>query len=597
LFAVDGYTAKVNLQNVQDDHLFVELWVPPVTAETIEFHIPKIVPGTYSISDFGRFLSEVKAFDANGKELSIEKVATNRWKITNAKTLKKISYWVEDSFDADVEENVIFEPAGTNIEEGKNFLLNTFGFFGYLEGMKWFPFEIEVQHDAKMGGVSAMQKEVINPTTDKFTIDSYDALADNPIMYNAPEVATMKIGDSEVIVSVYSPNGVMGADLVMENIKPILEAASNYLGGELPVKKYAFLIYLMDYASPSGGMGALEHMASSVYTLPEINPDFLAQTIRDIAAHEFFHIVTPLNIHSEEIGDFDFINPKMSKHLWLYEGVTEYTAHYVQFSNDLISDEDFFAVISDKLGSAEQFTESLPFTELSLGCLGEHEEEYGNVYQKGALIALCIDLKLRTLSDGEYGLRNLMEDLATKYGQTQSFQDDALFAEIVAMTYPEMESFFERHVAGNDPLPIVELLDNVGVNYSPYLEVKSRTLGGAELSFDPDVSRLFISSTLGMNAFGKDLGYKKGDRLLSLNGEDMTNLVTLQTTIESYTNNLVEGEKVTVVVERKNKKGVWKQKKLKGKSLLSTRKEKHAVMLNPEATEKQRKLFKAWKKG
>jgi DNA gyrase/topoisomerase IV subunit B len=30
---------------------------------------------------------------------------------------------------------------------------------------------------------------------------------------------------------------------------------------------------------------------------------YLAQMMKDVAAHEFFHIVTPLNIHSEEIGN------------------------------------------------------------------------------------------------------------------------------------------------------------------------------------------------------------------------------------------------------------------------------------------------------
>ena len=34
--------------------------------------------------------------------------------------------------------------------------------------------------------------------------------------------------------------------------------------------------------------------------------------------------------HSEEIGNFDFQKPKMSRHLWLYEGLTEYAAHHTQ---------------------------------------------------------------------------------------------------------------------------------------------------------------------------------------------------------------------------------------------------------------------------
>jgi predicted metalloprotease with PDZ domain len=49
----------------------------------------------------------------------------------------------------------------------------------------------------------------------------------------------------------------------------------------------------------------------------------LVKSMMDVVSHEFFHIVTPLSIHSKEIQYFDY-NPKMSEHLWMYEGVTEY---------------------------------------------------------------------------------------------------------------------------------------------------------------------------------------------------------------------------------------------------------------------------------
>jgi predicted metalloprotease with PDZ domain len=89
----------------------------------------------------------------------------------------------------------------------------------------------------------------------------------------------------------------------------------NILGGELPIDKYAFLFYFTDKPSLSGASGALEHSYSSFYFLPEADTSAIAQEVRDVAAHEFFHIVTPLSIHSKEIGEFDFNNPKMSKHL------------------------------------------------------------------------------------------------------------------------------------------------------------------------------------------------------------------------------------------------------------------------------------------
>ena len=140
---------------------------------------------------------------------------------------------------------------------------------------------------------------------------------------------------AEILISVFSPRRIVNAKDIMENIEDLMIAQSNYLGGTLPVKKYAYLIYLMDYPSLSKGMGALEHSYSSFYTLPESVANQLPQFVRDVAAHEFFHIITPLNIHSEQIHNFNYINPEMSKHLWLYEGVTEYSSMHMQVQQGL----------------------------------------------------------------------------------------------------------------------------------------------------------------------------------------------------------------------------------------------------------------------
>ncbi len=88
-------------------------------------------------------------------------------------------------------------------------------------------------------------------------------------------------------------------------------------------------------------MAPLEHSYSSLYYMPEMPIEEMNQQLRDFAAHEFFHIVTPLTIHSKEIQDFDFNNPKMSQHLWMYEGMTEYFAGSVQVKYDLISPEQY----------------------------------------------------------------------------------------------------------------------------------------------------------------------------------------------------------------------------------------------------------------
>ena len=176
----------------------------------------------------------------------------------------------------------------------------------------------------------------------------------------------------------------------MDNITDLMIAQSKYLGGELPIEKYAYLVILFDDETLSGAYGALEHSYSSLYFLPERAGDRLTQVVRDISAHEFFHIVTPLNIHAEQIGEFDYIDPQMSAHLWLYEGVTEYSSIHVQAKYDLYSNDAFLNEIADKMAGADTVCQRCFFYRNEHQYIGpEYEPMYGNVYQKGALIGMC----------------------------------------------------------------------------------------------------------------------------------------------------------------------------------------------------------------
>ena len=130
-----------------------------------------------------------------------------------------------------------------------------------------------------------------------------------------------------------------------------------------------------------------------------------------------------------------------------------------------MSNEDYLKLIDSKLRNAKQYNDTLAFTTMSSGCLDKYKDQYGNVYQKGALIGLCLDIQLRYLSRGKYGIQDLMKDLSKTYGKEKSFKDEELFNKITQLTYPEIGIFFKRYVAGNEPLPIKETLALVGIEF------------------------------------------------------------------------------------------------------------------------------------
>src|SRR4051812_48267443 len=92
--SADTYRYSLDLRNVKDDKLQVELLVPDMQQNEAVFNLPKIIPGTYAVYNFGRFVSGFHAYDKNGKELPVSSLNVNSWKIENASTLNKITYEV-----------------------------------------------------------------------------------------------------------------------------------------------------------------------------------------------------------------------------------------------------------------------------------------------------------------------------------------------------------------------------------------------------------------------------------------------------------------------------------------------------------------------
>ncbi len=521
--------------------------------------MPRMVPGTYKIYDFGRFIRDFKAFDYKGSEMLVKHSDPNIWNIENGR-VTRVEYVVEDTWDSK-KQNVVFEPAGTSFVASKEFILNNHTMFGFFENEENLPIELSVTRPDNFYASTALDQTTIEKNIDVFKAKNYYYFQDGPIMYCEPDTAWLMVGKTNVLISVYSQNKVVKASDLAKNIAPTLDAQRKYLGGELPVDKYAFLIHLnpQDEVYKSSASGALEHSFCSVYSLYENDDEeSIARDIRDIAAHEFFHIVTPLNIHSEEIHYFNFMKPQMSKHLWLYEGAIEYFSHHAQVKYRETTLEHFMSVISEKIQHAEEFNQEVSFTKMSKGVLDEFENQYQNVYEKGMLIALCLDLKLIELTKGKINLQSLMKTLAKEYGRDKPFKDDELFDRIAELTHPEIRTFFKKYVEGTDPLPIKESIRMAGIEYKDkgFREMLS-PIGGLEnpgaFGFDFAAMKCKVEDDKKLNNFGRDsIGFKTGDLIMEWNDISIT-MQNANDVINNLLNSSKEGTAINVLVLRNNK--------------------------------------------
>ena len=144
-FALDDtYHYSFDISQISDRKLHVELIPPQLSESKIVFSLPKIVPGTYSIYDFGRFAEDFKAYDAAGNLLQVTRIDTNSWEISKSNTLAKITYSVNDTYHPKRRSNPIFEPAGTDFEPDTCYLLNLHTLLGYFRGHTKQPYELNV---------------------------------------------------------------------------------------------------------------------------------------------------------------------------------------------------------------------------------------------------------------------------------------------------------------------------------------------------------------------------------------------------------------------------------------------------------------------
>jgi len=523
---------SIDLVNVVDDKVMVTVNPGTFTTDDISFMIPKTVPGTYSTDNYGQYIEGLKALDYEGRELTVNQGDDNTWNISNAKNLDKVTYYVNDTYDIEWDtENPVFSPAGTNILKDEIFMLNLHGFVGYFNGLQEVPYIIEISVPENLKSTTTLPMKGPTdekPGTDIFLADRYFEVIDNPILYAEPNTESFQLNDITVRLSVYSPNNVYMASDLKEKMEKMMSAQKAFLGDVNSTKNYDILLYLSKWDSTdAGGFGALEHHTSTTVVLPEaMDKERLEQTMIDVVSHEFFHTVTPLNVHSKEVHNFDFNDPKMSRHLWMYEGTTEYFANLFQVQQGLIDETEFYQRMMDKITNSKSYDDSMSFTTMSQNILEKpYEKNYANVYEKGALINMALDIELRELSQGEKGVLWLMKELSKKYGQDTPFEDDQLIDEIVAMTYPEIRTFFDNHVIGNIPIDYSAYLAKVGLKMESSEKQTGYFLDGEEPFIDIDPANdnaVFVRKGIPLNSFLIDLGVEGGDVIKSINGIPIT---------------------------------------------------------------------------
>ena len=606
-YALEKYIYSVDLNEVENDRVYVHLHCPGLNQDTVIFHFPKTIPGTYKELDYGEMIPGIEPRDSNGELVPAEKIGKNIFQITQAQDLTMIHYWIDDTWDHPKTMRRIWAMGGTNIEEDENFLINSSGWFGFFDGLELVPIQVSLVQPEGMRSFSALPVETEFENTIIFKARDYHHLIDCPIMISEPDTATFMVANTKVFIETHFNGEESGyANLIKKEIQHPMKAVATFTDS-LPVDEYHFIMYIRDGRDfmdtlhskdislfkkaktviknvSMFSIGALEHGNSSFYTLTDFGDSSYTSMIKRVALHEFMHIFTPLNLHSEYIGEFDYVYPRMSKHLWLYEGITEYFANLIQVQSGLITPLDFFAgEMSGKIRRASKYPETkISFTEMSERVFEKkYGRHYRQVYQRGAIIGLLLDIEIIRLTNGEKTLKDIVLALSSKFGSYTSFNEETIFDEFTALVHPDLRKWFADHVEGTVPLDVKGGLAKIGIDYSE--KGKHNAPKRILNDFGSKEFRISFGKYRKVRKVGKKdpVGFEVGDQI-----------DTDKIREEFYDDKgfpVEEGKEVNIIIKRDDE-----IIKLPYSMELKERKYKHRLRIMKEPTEIQSNYYAIW---
>lgn len=574
---------EVDLKDLSDDLIKVSLQVEGLTKENAIYQFAATAPGTYQVMDIGRYVRSFRTFDKTGRELSTVRRSTNQWELSEPEKVCNITYTVAETWDTPVTDHQIFPMCGTSLEEDHVFI-NGQAAFGFPSGLQNNPILLKLSYFSSWKIGTALEKNAEG----YYVARNYDDLVDAPILAGNLSKASVTVAGAQIDVYTYSKTGRIQAGLLLKNMETMLQAAGRFMGN-FPVRRYTFLFHFGDQAG-----GGWEHNYSSGYVIKEepLTKAF-ADRITYLATHEFLHIITPLYIHSNAIDPFNFVLPSPSEHLWLYEGVTEWASHMMPLRGQMISVDTYLDRLSAKVAVDKSLDTSMSLSRISLNCyLPDGQQQNWNIYNRGALVAGLLDIRLLELSGGRRGLREVINELIKKYGPENPFPEKEFFSLFVDMTYPEIADFINRYIKNAEPLPLADYFAKLGISYIPALAT-GKKIPSMGVEFEIVNGKLYLSNP---TTTLQEVGLKEQDMVLKINGVKV-DVATPQGLayfgiLKDKLKTMAAGQIYYLTVLRNNRKETIACRVLERDEI-----KKYVFRINPDATDKQRDLFNIWQRN
>ncbi|WP_278394880.1 M61 family metallopeptidase, partial [Acinetobacter venetianus] len=433
-----------------------------------ELWLPTWIPGSYLVREFSKHIESVKASDEAGRILSIKKTEKNRWRLFNTDhELITVEYDVY-AYDLSVR--------GAYVDQTRLYINPACVCLG-LQDQEQAPCEVEVflpdelKHFQIATGLTS--KSLVKG---RFTLkaENYDQLIDSPF-----ELADQSRFSFEAngIPHEFVISGKHSTDLdrLKADIKKICETEINMFGSA-PFKDYTFMTM-----ATGNSYGGLEHCNSTSLITPrddlpkageaeEPSKDY--QRFLGLCSHEYFHSWLVKFIRPENFANYDLHKEGYTSLLWIFEGFTSYYDDLILLRSGVISQKSYLdllkAQIDRYLQNPGRFIQSVSESSFDAWIKFYRQDENSNnagtsYYNKGSLVALCLDLGLRLRGSN---LDSLMRRLYENTQNGMQVNDRTIVELCNELTGDNWIEQINHLINTTDELPLDQLFPEFGLSYS-----------------------------------------------------------------------------------------------------------------------------------
>ncbi|MFB2579371.1 M61 family metallopeptidase [Acinetobacter sp. c2-A9] len=476
--------------------------------------LPTWIPGSYLIREFARHIEQVQAFDEAGRRLDIQKRDKNTWQLFNQDhELISIDYQVY-AYDLSVR--------GSYVDQNRLYVNPSAVCLG-LKGQEHKPYEVELflpnelKHFTYAGALAA--KSIVSGRFN-FKAENYQQLIDSPFELAVQQRFDFLVND---IPHQWVVSGSQQSDLnrLKQDLIKICQAEID-LFGSAPFNNYTFMTM-----ATANAYGGLEHCNSTSLICPRDDLPRLDEKERPredyqrylgLCSHEYFHSWLVKYIKPSNYVDLNLNGETYTKLLWVFEGFTSYYDDLILLRSGVVNRDEYLKLLTQQINrylqtpgrKVQSVAESSFDTWIKFYRADENTNNAGiSYYNKGALVALCLDLSLR--SHGA-SLDQVMRELYQNAQQGIQVNDRTIGEICQKVTGQDWRERIDYLVNSTEELPMFELLQEFGIDVK---HDKEKSLAfGAKVQQRPE--GLVVLSVLRDSAAAK-AGLSAKDMIVALN--------------------------------------------------------------------------------